>query len=407
MGETIPPATRFIDLPTPFSMKRGGKLMGGRVAYECWGRKNSSGNNVILLLTGFSPSAHAAAGPKDTSPGWWEQMLGPGKPIDTDVWHVVCVNSLGSCNGSSGPASVNPKDGTPYRLDFPDLSIEDIADSAAFAVRSLGIDHVTCVIGASMGGMTALSLVARHPSLATNLINISSAVHALPFALAIRSLQREAIRLDPQWAGGRYQGALYPASGMATARKLGLITYRSGLEWDGRFGRIRLEPNQRQDSCPFAPEFQVEGYLEANAHRFARAYDPNCYLYLSRAIDWFDLGDEHADNADAVLAGLALEKALTIGVRSDILFPIDQQLQIAEGLAAGGVRSKFIALDSPQGHDAFLVDFARFGPVVAEFLSGLAEQSIPLPHRDLTIAPLFCESLAASSAGQPAHSLVH
>lgn len=406
MGETIPPSTRFIDLPSPFPMKRGGVLTGARVAYECWGRPNHDGSNVILLLTGLSPNAHAAASPEDSTPGWWERMLGPGKPIDTNLWHVICVNSLGSCNGSSGPASTNPSDDKPYRLAFPDLSIEDIADAAAFAMRALGFHRLACVIGASMGGMTALSLVARHPGLTANLIDISSAVHALPFSLAIRSLQREAIRLDPQWAEGHYQGALYPASGMATARKLGLITYRSGLEWDGRFGRIRLEGDQREDSCPFGPEFEVEAYLEANARRFVHAYDPNCYLYLSRAIDWFDLGDEHIGTADAMLARLALDKALTIGVRSDILFPLEQQLQIADGLSAGGVRSRFVALDSPQGHDSFLVDFDRFGPVVAGFLSTLTTRMAFVPRRDFIAAPTICSDKASPSAHEPVQTIV-
>jgi len=372
MSEFIPPATRFVHLPENFPMKRGGRLNGARIAYETWGRPTVKGDNIILILTGLSPSAHAAAGDDDPTPGWWEAMVGPGKPIDTDRWHVICLNSLGSCHGSTGPASINPVTCEPYRLEFPDLSIEDIADAAAFAVRALGFGHVACVIGNSMGGMVALALLARHPGLARSHINISGAVHALPFSIAIRSLQREAIRLDPNWNQGRYKATSYPECGMATARKLGVITYRSALEWDGRFGRVRLDSDRRFNDDPFGLEFQVEGYLDWHARRFVRGFDPNCYLYLSRSMDWFDLGETYRGSAEDALSQIQLEKALAIGVRSDILFPLQQQLQIAEGLRTASIDVELLPLDSPQGHDAFLVDIDRFGPAVASFLAGLA-----------------------------------
>ena len=371
MSEFIASATQFIRLPDHFNMKRGGCLHGARIAYEQWGRANPRADNVILILTGLSPNAHAAAHPEDPIPGWWEAMLGPGKPIDTDRWHVICVNSLGSCHGSTGPGSHNPATGKPYGPDFPDLSIEDIADAAAFVAGALGFGSVACVIGNSMGGMSALALLARHPGLARNHINISGAVHALPFAIAIRSMQRRAIRLDPNWNGGWYDDAHYPELGMAAARKLGIITYRSALEWDARFGRIRLRPDQRADRGPFGLEFEIEGYLESHALRFVRSYDPNCYLYLSRSIDWFDLGESCGFDADQALSRLTIDKALVIGVHSDILFPLHQQWQIAEGLRAGGADAHFLALESPQGHDAFLVDTERFGPPVRAFLDGL------------------------------------
>lgn len=378
MTEFIPPGTRHIDLPSPFPMKRGGALHGARIAYETWGELNPRGDNAILIVTGLSPDAHAAANPGNPEPGWWEAMLGPGKPIDSDHWFVICVNSLGSCKGSTGPASLDPARGEPYRLAFPELSVEDGADAAAHVVRALGIGQLACVIGNSMGGMTALALLVRHPGLARNHINISGAARALPFSIAIRSLQREAIRLDPQWNQGDYDETRYPESGMRMARKLGVITYRSALEWDGRFGRVRLD-SDRADDEPFGLEFEVESYLEGHARRFVRRFDPNCYLYLSRSMDWFDLGDycgggDGLDNDEQVRGGLArirLEKALAIGVHTDILFPLQQQQEIAEGLRAGGVDARFLPLESPQGHDAFLVDIARFGPAVAGFLDEL------------------------------------
>ncbi len=371
MTEVIPPGTRVIDLPSPFPMKRGGELRGARAAYETWGELNAARDNAVLIVTGLSPDAHAAANAGNPEPGWWEAMLGPGKPIDSDRWYVICVNSLGSCKGSTGPASTNPATGEPYRLAFPELSIEDGADAAAHVVRALGVQRLACVIGNSMGGMTALALLARHPGMARSHINISGAARALPFSIAIRSLQREAIRLDPKWNDGEYDEADYPESGMRMARKLGVITYRSALEWDGRFGRVRLDSDRRDDEDPFGLEFEVESYLEGHARRFVRRFDPNCYLYLSRSMDWFDLGESCGGSADDGLARIRVDKALAIGVHTDILFPVQQQQQIADGLRAGGNDAAFLALESPQGHDAFLVDIARFGPAISGFLASL------------------------------------
>lgn len=370
MTEFIPAGTRFLDLPSPFAMKRGGALHGARMAYETWGRLSPAADNAILILTGLSPDAHAARHDDNPEPGWWEAMLGPGKPIDTDRWFVVCVNSLGSCKGSTGPASLDPATGAPYKLSFPELSVEDGADAAAHVVRSLGIARLACVIGNSMGGMVALSLLQRHPGIAHAHVNVSGAARALPFSIAIRSLQREAIRLDPLWNEGDYTEAAYPESGMRMARKLGVITYRSALEWDGRFGRVRLD-SERRDDDPFGLEFEVESYLEGHARRFIRRFDPNCYLYLSRSMDWFDLGESCHGTCTQGLSKLRVDRALAIGVHTDILFPIQQQQEIADGLLAGGADAQCLALPSPQGHDAFLVDIARFGPAIHDFLASL------------------------------------
>lgn len=371
MTEFIPPGTHYVALPSPFPMKRGGELHGARIAYETWGTLNAARDNAVLIVTGLSPDAHAARNEGNPADGWWEAMLGPGKPIDSDRWFVVCVNSLGSCKGSTGPASVNPDTGDLYRLAFPELSIEDIADAAVHVARSLGIEQLVCVIGNSMGGMTALALLSRHPGFALNHINISGAARALPFSIAIRSLQREAIRLDPKWNNGQYDELNYPESGMRMARKLGVITYRSALEWDGRFGRVRLDSDRRDDEDPFGLEFEVESYLEGHARRFVRNFDPNCYLYLSRCMDWFDLGESCHGTVDDGLARIRVGRTLAIGVHTDILFPLQQQQQIADGLRAGGNEAAFLALESPQGHDAFLVDIARFGPAVQGFLASL------------------------------------
>jgi len=369
VSEHAPAGTRWHALASPFAFKRGGELHGARLAYETWGRLNAARDNAILILTGLSPNAHAASHADDPSPGWWEAMLGPGKAIDSERWFVVCVNSLGSCKGSTGPASIDPASGEPYRLGFPELSVEDGARAAHDLVRAMGIDQLDCVIGCSMGGMTALAYLALHPGAARSHINVSGAAQALPFSIAIRSLQREAIRLDPAWNGGDYSEERYPEAGMRIARKLGVVTYRSSLEWDGRFGRVRLDGEQRPDD-PFGFEFQVESYLEGHARRFVRQFDPNCYLYLSRSMDWFDIGEYAGGSVEDALARVKVERALAIGVTTDILFPLQQQEEIARGLAKGGSDARFAPLDCHQGHDAFLVAIDQFGPEIADFLAG-------------------------------------
>ncbi|MBD8879459.1 homoserine O-acetyltransferase [Rhodanobacter sp. 7MK24] len=366
-------ARRYCKLPSPFAMKRGGVLHDARVAYETWGTLNSACDNAVLVLTGLSPSAHMTSSAEDPAAGWWEDMAGPGKAIDTDRWFVICVNSLGSDKGSTCPASINPATGEAYRLDFPELSLEDVANAAHEVVRMLGIERLACLVGCSMGGMAALAYMLLHPGTVRAHVSVDTAPQAQPFAIAIRSLQREAIRLDPNWANGGYDihgdGERYPDMGMSIARKLGVITYRSAMEWNGRFARIRLDAEQREEQQPFGFEFQVESYLEGHARRFVRSFDPNSYLYLSRASDWFDIAEYGDGNVMEGLRRIHVERALVIGVSTDILFPLEQQEQIAEGLAAAGAAVDFVALDSPQGHDAFLVDIENYSRAIGGFLA--------------------------------------
>src|SRR5215831_11061733 len=292
-------ARQYFDLPSPFPMKRGGALTGARLAYETWGTLSPARDNAIFILTGLSPSAHAASNAGDPSPGWWEEMIGPGKPIDTNRWFVICANTLGSCKGSTGPASIDPATGDVYRLSFPDLTLEDVANASYELVRGLGIERLAVLLGNSMGGMSGLGYLVQHPGSVRAHISISTAPTAQPFAIAIRSLPREAIRTDPTWNNGNYDDDHYPEAGMSIARKLGVITYRSAMEWVGRFARIRLDHETRPDDDPFGVEFAVESYLAGHARRFVRNFDPNCYLYLSRASDWFDVGEYAARQVPA------------------------------------------------------------------------------------------------------------
>ncbi|MCR9279189.1 MAG: homoserine O-acetyltransferase [Pseudomonadaceae bacterium] len=348
----------------PFRMSRG-ILQNPTIAYEHWGELNSSADNAILIFTGLSPSAHAASSPEDPSSGWWEDMIGPGRPIDTNRYYVVCINSLGSCFGSTGPASIDPILGCPYQLNFPVLCLEDIANAGLLVIEALGIQQLHAVIGASMGGMTALAFCLLHPGRARALVSISSAARSLPFSIALRSLQREIIRKDPAWEGGDYGDGPGPVMGMQLARKLGMITYRSASEWQQRFGRERATDDLADDAV-FGIDFEVESYLEAHAQKFTGSFDANCYLYLSRAMDLFDATD-HGGSLDDSLARLELERALVIGVETDILFPLHQQRELADGLKPHVTSVDFAPLPSIQGHDSFLVDMDRFRPTIARF----------------------------------------
>ncbi|MEM7081254.1 MAG: homoserine O-acetyltransferase [Pseudomonadota bacterium] len=356
---------------TPFRLRRGGELPSFELAYETWGPIDAKRDRAILIFTGLSPSAHAASSAADPNPGWWEDMVGPGKPVDTNRYFVVCFNSLGSCFGSTGAASINPQTGERYGLDFPVLSLEDIAQSGALLLDHLGIDAVHCAIGPSMGGMTALAFGLMHPTRVRHLITISSSCRALPFAIALRSLQREMICADSKWQQGEYTDDQLPATGMRLARKLGMITYRSAGEWAQRFGRERIAQSKPNTDL-FSAEFEIESYLSAHAAKFVGSFDPNCYLYLSRAMDVYDAAD-HAGSLSSSFALLKLESALVIGVHSDILFPSHQQQQLAELMNDANIDAQLTFLDSIQGHDSFLVDMDRFRPVIAEFLSAASQ----------------------------------
>ncbi|HEX7964775.1 MAG TPA: homoserine O-acetyltransferase [Gammaproteobacteria bacterium] len=360
-------ARRLVTLPGRFRMRLGGELDEVQVAYEAWGRLSAAKDNVLLLFTGLSPSAHAASSGEDPSTGWWEEMLGPGKSIDTDRFHVICVNSLGSCYGSTGPASTDPRTGKPYGPAFPKLTIEDVASAAHGLLAALGIPRVRVVMGPSMGGMSALAYTIMYPGEVGVLVSISSATHSEPFSIAVRSLQRELIRTDGAWAGGHYAPGEGPREGMRLARKLGMISYRSAREWSERFGRERAKD---AGIDAFGVEFEIEAYLESRAQSFIGAFDPNCYLYLSRAMDLFDVA-EHGGSVDKALQRLRLQQALVIGVDSDILFPLHQQRALAESLRRSGADTRFLELASKQGHDSFLVDMERFRPAIGDFLETL------------------------------------
>ena len=366
---------RRLALPSPFRLQAGGELVGAEVAVETYGRLSPARDNAVLLFTGLSASAHAAAHPADPSPGWWEQMIGPGKAFDTDRYYVVCVNSLGSCFGSTGPGSTNPATGEPYAGSFPELRVEDIARASQAAVEALGVGRLHAVVGTSLGGMTALAHAALFPGSARRVASVSGALGASGAAVATRSLQREIVGAALRGAPGA------PAIGQAMrwARKIGILSYIGSALIEQRFGRDQTEPYA---GSPSGTAFEVENWLEHLAQKFERQFDPWAYWYISRAMDLFDFADHGIDpdgeapqrrrGADALAraaARLSVEQVLVVGVHEDILFPLEQQRAIAGLLQGAGIATELLELHSPYGHDAFLAETALFTPVLANFLA--------------------------------------
>jgi len=352
-----------------FKMRHGGELNQAILAYETWGKLNANKDNAILILTGLSADSHAASHHQhnmDTA-GWWEFMLGPGKAIDSNKWFVICASSLGSCKGSTGPCSPNPYNKQPYKFTYPDLTLEDIANSSLDMVKSLGIEKLACIIGPSMGGMTALAMILEHPDVSHHMINIAAGCHSEPFSTAIRSLQREAILTDVNFNNGNYSSDQWPRQGMKQARKLGMLSYRSAEEWKERFPRsLRQRPHK-----PFGIEFPVESYLEHHAENFVHKFDPISYIYLSRAMDWFDAFDYVKDGSNNPFMEIKLDSALVVGARSDLLFPKSQQKEMAQLLNDAGCPTQLTITNSIQGHDSFLVDEENYSKIISNYLQKL------------------------------------
>ncbi len=355
------PARRSLALPGPFPLKGGGTLPAVTLAYETWGPPSRP---VLVLCTGLSPSAHAASGPADPRPGWWEPLIGPGRALDTDRFRIFCFNPLGGCFGSTGPAAIDPLTGEVYGSRFPEIAIEDIALSIHRALLGFGIRQVEAVVGPSLGGLVALALALRGDLAVGRLAVISAASAAEPFAVAIRSLQREILSVHLAQGGDAVR------TGMRLARKLGLLSYRSPVEWRTRFARRRETDPAAGAGLPAGsrPPFAVEWYLESRACDFAERFDPVSYLRLSRAMDEFDAADSGGGDLERALAGTGLEAVLVAGVTTDLLYPSHQQEALARGFERAGVPVELRIIDSPSGHDAFLVDWMRFEEPLRKFL---------------------------------------
>lgn len=347
--------------PGAFETESGRTIERPVTAYETWGEHR--GDNAVLLTTGLSPSAHAARHAPDDEPGWWEEMVGPGKPLDTDRWFVVCCNVLGGCHGSTGPPSPDPATRRPYALSFPVVTLRDMMRlQHALLEEGLGVRRLHLVIGSSMGGMLALEYAALFPGDIDRLIAISASGMTHPFAIALRRVQRRAVMLDPEWRGGDYYDHGQPAAGLSLAREIGTITYRSGREWTRRFGREW----QDGELLSFEGRFQVESYLEHQGAKYPVVYDANSYLYLSRAMDLHDLGRGRGGLVEGVRRITA--RTLLVSVTTDVLIPPPEIAELADAFTAAERRAELLVLDLDTGHDSFLLHPEAFGPPIRRFL---------------------------------------
>jgi homoserine O-acetyltransferase len=260
------------------------------VAYETWGQMNSTRSNVILLHTGLSASSHAHSTPENPQPGWWEKFIGPGLALDTNKYHIICTNIIGGCYGSTGPSSIDPSDGKRYATRFPILTIQDMVRAQFRLLDHLGVDKLYASVGSSMGGMQSLAAGVQFPSRVGRIVSISACARSHPYSIAMRYVQRRAILNDPNWNRGFYYGRVPPHTGMKLAREIATITYRSGPEWEQRFGRRRADAAKPPALCA---DFLVETYLDHAGEKFCLTYDPNSLIYVSKAMDLFDLGQEN------------------------------------------------------------------------------------------------------------------
>jgi homoserine O-acetyltransferase/O-succinyltransferase len=372
-----PPGRRqFLAFATdrPFALDGGGSLRDVQIAYETWGALNADRSNAVLLCHAWTGDSHAAgpAGPGHPTPGWWEGMVGAGDPIDTERWFVVCVNVLGGCQGSTGPASVCQDDRRPYGSRFPVVTIRDMVRAQARLADHLRIERWHSVIGGSMGGMQVLEWAITYPQRVRSIVPIATCMQATAQQIAWGAIGRRAIRLDPHWRGGDYYDAPDgegPHEGLAVARMVAQVTFRSDNVFTDRFGREIADGASTRDGFDLWQRFEVERYLDHHGDKLVRRFDTNSYLVIGKAMDLHDVGRGRG-GLDAAMARVRVP-TLTIGISSDMLYPSYQQRQIRDLLARRGTPCEYVEVDSPHGHDAFLINLDQVGEPLTDFLDGV------------------------------------
>jgi len=357
--------TQYLEIappPVPLVLESGETLGPVTVAYETYGALNEAKSNAILILHALSGDAHAAGRHEgEKRPGWWDEMIGPGKAFDTDRYFVICSNVLGGCRGTTGPSSVNPAIGRRYDLDFPLIGIPDMVNVQRRLIDALGIGRLLAVAGGSMGGMQALEWLASHRDRLCGAIVIATAARHSPQQIAFNEVGRQAIMADPMWKEGRYDGHP-PAKGLAVARMIGHITYMSDDSMAAKFGR-RIGAQQREHK--FGNGFEVEKYLHHQGSHFVRRFDANSYLYITQAMDNYDLG--RGRELPRVFAGLEA-KVMLVAFKSDWLYPLVQSREIARACKQAGVDTTYCEIDSSYGHDAFLLEVDEESHLIRHFL---------------------------------------
>lgn len=363
---------RFVPLAVdrPLVLEGGGQLHDIDVAYESWGTLDAAASNAVLVCHALTGDAHAAGrvGPGHPAAGWWDDLIGPGRYLDTDRWFVVCTNVLGGCQGTTGPASFRPGTTVPYGSTFPVVTMRDMVRVQAQVADALGVEAWHTVIGGSMGGMQVLEWGIMFPDRVRSLIPIAATAAATAQQIAYSAVERGTIALDPGWRGGDYYDAEPgegPHRGLGLARQLAQITYRSDEVFSGRFGRRVVH----ELDFTMWQRFDVEGYLDYHGVKLARRFDANSYLLLSKAMDLHDVGRDRG-GIDRALARIRVP-TLTMSVPSDALYYDYQQHRIRDALVRRGVAATDVVIDSAHGHDAFLIDTDQVGVAVSDFLTEL------------------------------------
>jgi homoserine O-acetyltransferase len=330
------------------------------VAYEMYGTLNAAGDNAILVCHALTGSAHAAglSSPDPRSAGWWDPMIGPGRPLDTNRYCVIASNFLGGCYGTSGPTSVNTRTGKRYGMSFPAYTVRDMVHVQKGLLDHIGVKSLVTVVGGSLGGMQVLEWPLCYPGMVRSIIPIATAAQHSAWCIGLNDLTRQAIMMDPAWNNGNYDPSAQPAAGLSLARQIAMVTYRSDVSFDRRFKRTvaPAQPDEREG------RFEVERYLRYQGDKLVARFDANTYLYITRAMDAHDVAAGRGSLADVL--GSVRIPSLNVGISSDILYPAHEQRAIAAALP----RAQYREIDSPDGHDAFLIAYDQLGPFVQEFL---------------------------------------
>ena len=359
------------DSGSPLHMDCGIAFAPFSVAYQTYGTLNTDRSNAILVCHALTGDQHVAnIHPVTAKPGWWETMVGPGRPIDTDRFFVICSNVLGGCMGTTGPASTNPATGQPYGLDMPVVTIRDMVRAQAMLVDHLGIDQLFCVVGGSMGGMQVLQWAASYPDRVFSAIPIAAAARHSSQNIAFHEVGRQAVMADPNWCGGRYlQCGTKPEKGLAVARMAAHITYMSDDSLHRKFGR-KLQ-DREAPTFSFDADFQIESYLRYQGSTFVERFDANSYLYVTRAMDYFDLAADYGGVLANAFKG-SKSRFCVVSFTSDWLFPTSESRSIVHALNAGGASVSFVEIDTNKGHDAFLLDVPELFSTTRGFLGAAA-----------------------------------
>ena len=364
---------KFLEFPNdrPVALDSGKTLQQVTIAYETWGQLNSDKSNAILLCHAWTGDSHAAGSAQDgqPTPGWWDGLVGSGCAIDTDKYFVVCTNSLGGCQGSTGPASLHPLDGKPYGSRFPVITVRDMVRAQVRVSDLLGIDVWHSVIGGSMGGMQVLEWGITFPHRVRTLVPIATCLQATAQQIAWGAIGRRSIRLDPKWRGGDYYDAAIgdgPWQGLAIARMVAQVTFRSDNVFTDRFGRELADTDADYNGLGLWDKFEVENYLDHHGDKLIRRFDTNSYLIIGKAMDLHDVARGRGSLQTA--ASRITAPVLSMGISSDILYPTYQQKQIREIISESGGSCEYVEIDSPHGHDAFLINLDQVGKPLVEFL---------------------------------------